>query len=146
MEIGYKKVNVNLLQFIVDTLFVCEAKFQNMMVIKSKLRCFDMASRLRVNFHKSKFETLGVDKNEFKKYSQALNCNIMEVPFKYLGETVGGNPTIDRKVLIICWKNMLNKICDHCHVSLLPLLLYSFTRCIQDYQESTKKFSMGLRT
>lgn len=46
-----------------------------------------MTSKLGVNFHKSKISSLGVDKNNFKMYSQAFNRNIMEVSFKYLGMT-----------------------------------------------------------
>jgi len=92
MEVKENKVSVNLQQFAVDTLFVCKTNGQNFLVIKSILGCFKMTSRLRVNLHKIKFWALSVDKNDLMSYSRILNCNTMEVPFKYLSMVVRGNP------------------------------------------------------
>jgi len=54
IKVGGKEVEINLLQFADDTLFVCESKVQNIMCIKAILRCFELSSGLKVNFHKSK--------------------------------------------------------------------------------------------
>jgi len=48
---------------------------------KNMLRFFEMTSSLRVNFHKIKIGALGVDKNVLLRFSYALNCNTMEIPF-----------------------------------------------------------------
>ena len=53
IKVGEKNIEVNMLQFADDTLFLSEAKTQNM-VIKSILRCFELAAGLKVNFIKSK--------------------------------------------------------------------------------------------
>jgi len=94
IEVGYNKIKVNLLQFVDDTLFLCEVNNDDILAIKSMLRCFEMASGLRVNFHKSKVGVLGVHNSVTQAFSEILNCNTTEVPlFKYLGMIVGGNPT-----------------------------------------------------
>jgi len=69
-----------------------EANLQNILTIKSILRCFEMGSGFKVNFHKSKIRVLGVDRNVIQRYFKVLNCNIIEVPFKYLGLPVEVNP------------------------------------------------------
>jgi len=91
LKVRDKKVEVNLLQFADDTLFVCESNVQNITCIKAMLRCFELSSSLRVNFHKSKIGAIGVDKYEVKTYSDILHCSIMEIPFTYLSLPIGGN-------------------------------------------------------
>jgi len=59
IKVGGKKVDVNLLQFDDNTLFVCESKVQNIICIKAILRCFELSSGLRVNYHKSKIGAIG---------------------------------------------------------------------------------------
>ena len=91
LKVGHKKVDVNLLQFADDTLFVCESNIQNIKCIKAMLRCFELSSGLRVNFHKSKIGAIGVDRYEVKMYLNILHCSIMEIPFTYLSLPIGGN-------------------------------------------------------
>jgi len=55
IKVGKKQIPINMLQFADDTIFVCSPKPQNIVVIKSILRCFEIASRLKVNFHKRKY-------------------------------------------------------------------------------------------
>lgn len=66
IELRNNKIKVNLLQFADDTLFLCEMNNQNILALKSMLRCFEMVSGFRVNFHKSK---IGVFDVENKKCS-----------------------------------------------------------------------------
>src|ERR1044072_1274590 len=47
------QVEVSILQFADDTLFFEDASLQNVSTLKCILRCFELASGLRVNFHKS---------------------------------------------------------------------------------------------
>jgi len=105
LKIGDKKVEVNLLQFADDTLFVCESNVQNILCIKAMLRCFELSSCLRVNFHKSKIGAIGVDRYEVKMYSEILHCNLMDIPFTYLGLPIGGN-----QARCSFWEPMLSKI------------------------------------
>lgn len=60
IKVGQKKIPMSMFQFVDDIVFVCKAKTQNIMVIKSMFRCFEIVSSLKVNFKKSKTESLGV--------------------------------------------------------------------------------------
>jgi len=105
IKVGEKKVEVNLLQFANDTLFVCESKVQNIMCIKAILRCFELSFGLKVNFYKSKIGAIEVDRNEVKMYSEILHCSLIDIPFTYLGLTIRGNPS-----RCSFWELVLSKI------------------------------------
>jgi len=45
---------MNMLQYVDDTLFFCKANVQSVFVIKIILNCFELASGLKVNYHKSR--------------------------------------------------------------------------------------------
>src|ERR1044072_564640 len=89
---GDTDLEVPILQFADDTLFFCEATMQNVVVIKSILRCFELASGLKVNFHKSSLGGIAVDNTSFDQFLAFLNCKSMRFPFTYLGIPIGGNP------------------------------------------------------
>ena len=81
-----------MLQFADDTLFMCEDSFSNIFTIKAILRMFEMGSGLKVNFHKSKLARIKVGRSSLETYARSFNCGVMQVPFKYMGLKVGGNP------------------------------------------------------
>ena len=60
---------------------------------------------MKVNFHKSKLAGIYVDRYPLNTYAKTLNCNTMQMPFKYLGIEVGGNPRKKR-----FWEPVVNKI------------------------------------
>jgi len=62
---------------------------KNIITIKCALRCFELASGLNVNFRKSKIAGICVHNIDNQIYFKILNCNIMEVPFIYLGVPLG---------------------------------------------------------
>jgi len=86
------EIDCSMLQFADDTLFICKDSFSNVFTIKAILRMFEMASGLKVNFHKSKLVGIKVGRSSLETYARSLNCGLMQVPFKYLGLKVGGNP------------------------------------------------------
>ena len=90
LEIGRKKVEVNMLQYANDTLFLCEANTKSVFNIKAALTCFELCSGLKVNFLKSRIGGLGLDQSTVQKFAAILNFNVMETPFMYLGMLVGG--------------------------------------------------------
>lgn len=53
-------ITVNILQFANYTLLLCEPEVQNILVVKSIPRLFELASGLKVNFSKCKLEEVGV--------------------------------------------------------------------------------------
>ena len=58
--VGKKKVEVSLLQYADDTIFLGEATLANVRTIKAILRAFEMASGLKINFAKSSCGAFGV--------------------------------------------------------------------------------------
>jgi len=73
--------------------------------MKTILRGFELASGLKINFHKSKLAGINVHNHNLVSYSKILNCTQMGHPFKYLGLEVGSNPR--KKVF---WEPVLNKL------------------------------------
>jgi len=105
LKIGNKMLEVCILQFEDDTLFLCEESLINVVTLKAILRGFELASGLKINFHKSKLADINVQSIAVACYTKNLNCSQMGIPFKYLGQEVGGNP---RKKQF--WKPVINKI------------------------------------
>jgi len=91
VEVGTRRVKVNMLHYADDTLFFCKDSIQNIMVIKSLLFCFEMASGLKVNFPKSILGGMGITQSQMSMHASMLNCVIKNTPFTYLGMEVGGN-------------------------------------------------------
>ena len=92
LKIGRHEVEMCILQFADDTLFLCEDTFGNVLTLKAILRGFELASGLKINFHKSRLVGINVQNSTIGCFTKMLNCIKMEVPFKYLGLEVGGNP------------------------------------------------------
>ena len=92
VKVGRCEAEVCVSQFADDKLFMCDDSYRNIITIKAILRGFEIASGLKVNFHKSKLAGINVECNSLALYAKTLNCTLMRVPFKYLGLEVGGNP------------------------------------------------------
>jgi len=103
--VGKKEVEVKFLQFADDTIFFCQPKYECMVAIKAILRSFDIVSGLKVNFHKSQVGAVGVSEMDLNIFSNCLKCGRMDLPFKYLGIRIGGNP---RKIKF--WYPIIHKI------------------------------------
>lgn len=98
-------VDVELLQFADDALFIGEASIQNVLTLKCVLRCFELVSGMKVNFHKSKLAGISIPPSVTNRFAALLNCRVMVVPFVYLGLPVGANP---RK--LATWDPIVTKI------------------------------------
>jgi len=59
--------------------FSCEDKTQNVLTLKSILRCFEVASGLKVNFYKSKLRGVGVSDNQLSIFVVVLDCSTMNL-------------------------------------------------------------------
>ena len=74
-----------ILQFADDTIFLCEDSFNNVVTLKAIiLRGFELASGLKINFHKSKLAGINVQSSDVACSTKTLNCKQMGVLFKYL--------------------------------------------------------------
>ncbi|GJX59890.1 RNA-directed DNA polymerase, eukaryota [Tanacetum coccineum] len=68
------------------------------------LRCFNLASGLKVNFSKSKFFGVGVDTNETHHLASIFNFQSSSLPCSYLGLPIGSNMNN-----AINWKPIIDK-------------------------------------
>ena len=105
LKFGRKEVEMCILRFADDTLFLCEDVFTNVMTLKVILRGFELALGLKINFHKSKLAGINILRSNIDCYTKTLNCAQMGLPFTYLGLEVGGNP---RKKNF--WEPVLSKL------------------------------------
>lgn len=60
--------------------------------MKSVLRCFEVVSGLKVNFHKTGVIGINVENRFLDTSYLFLNCKCDSLPFKYLGLPIGANP------------------------------------------------------
>ena len=60
VRLDQKGMEVSLLQFAYDTLFVCKPKYQSILAIKVILRCFEVVLGLKFNFYKSQVGAVGI--------------------------------------------------------------------------------------
>nr|GEU38273.1 RNA-directed DNA polymerase, eukaryota [Tanacetum cinerariifolium] len=57
----------------------------NIQTLLSVLRCFYLASSLKINLHKSKLIRIGVSPNVVAAVASLIGCSILTAPFNYLG-------------------------------------------------------------
>ena len=97
-----------------DTLFFGDWSKENIRNLARILRCFHLASGLKVNFTKSKVFGIGVNLEETMDWAGILGCVSGSLPFHYLGVLVGANmnrtknwqPIIDRfQSKLSSWKS-----------------------------------------
>ncbi|KAH1212619.1 putative ribonuclease H protein [Glycine max] len=91
-QVGSNKVEISLLQFADDTIFLGEADMENVKTIKAVLRSFELASDLKINFAKSIFGAFGQTDLWKQQAATYLNCQLLVLPFNYLGIPIGANP------------------------------------------------------
>mgnify|MGYP003703573563 CR=1 FL=1 len=89
---GQKEISATHLQFANDTIVFAEAEWMEVTTIKRILRCFEVLSRLKINFHKSHVCEAGVPKALVDDFATRLNCKRQSLPFPYLGLPFGANP------------------------------------------------------
>jgi len=92
LKFGRDEIELAILQFADDTVFLCEDSYSNVVTLKAILRGFEVISGLKINFYKSKLAGINVLSHNMACYRKTLNCVQMSTPFKYLGLEVGGNP------------------------------------------------------
>jgi len=144
VKVGRTETECCMLQFADDTLFLCEDSYSNIFTIKVILRCYELASGLKINFHKLKLAGIRVERNSLETYAKSLNCNVMQIPFKYLGLELGGNPRrkqfwepiVDKiKAKLSTWKgrclSLAGRVCLIKSVfTVIPLFYLSFFKAL----------------
>ncbi|XP_071729272.1 uncharacterized protein [Rutidosis leptorrhynchoides] len=89
VEIGDNKVPLSHLQYADDTIFIGEWTRSNAYSLQNLLKCFELASGLKVNFNKSCIYGIGVNSDEINHVASRLNCKVGSFPFTYLGLPIG---------------------------------------------------------
>lgn len=97
-------MTVSHLQFADDTINFCKADVVEVLVIKRILRCFQLVSGLKINFHKSFVCGVGVPTQVVMECASRLNCKSQSLPFLYLGLPLGASPRLKKT-----WKPIIDK-------------------------------------
>jgi len=73
VKVGRDEVESFMLQFVDDTLFLCEASFSNVFTMKDILRCYELAHGLKMNFHISNLTGINVERIALDFFAKSLN-------------------------------------------------------------------------
>nr|KYP36869.1 hypothetical protein KK1_041971 [Cajanus cajan] len=103
LHLGGEGSPISLLQFADDTLIIGEATIQNLWCLKAILRCFELISGMKINFHKSCVVNIHSGADFTNLAASFLHCKVGQLPFKHLSLPLGANP---RK--LSTWKPMLD--------------------------------------
>nr|GEU58179.1 Rho GDP-dissociation inhibitor 1-like [Tanacetum cinerariifolium] len=93
--------------FMDDSIFVGKWDSLNICTIVNVLKCFHLASGLKINVHKSKLIRIGTRPEEVDAAATTMGCSILTTPFVYLRVKVGG--AMSR---IKSWDDMVAKVED----------------------------------
>ncbi|GJW73088.1 RNA-directed DNA polymerase, eukaryota [Tanacetum coccineum] len=86
----------------------CEWDASNINTIVKVLKCFFMASGLKINIQKSKLMGLGVHLDEVDSTARLIGCSTLSTPFIYLGVKVGDTLSIGGRLTLL--KSVLSSI------------------------------------
>jgi hypothetical protein len=76
------------LQYADDIIIFLNLDEQSIIHTKFLLYCFENMSGLKINYQKSEVYVLGCSEGETAKVAQMFNCNVGQLPMKYLGVMV----------------------------------------------------------
>ncbi|GKE92966.1 hypothetical protein Tco_1574061 [Tanacetum coccineum] len=88
-----------------DAVFLGEWSDENLDNLPKILRCFRLASGLRINIAKSHVLGVGVPLEIVHQGASRIGCKVMKTPFKYLGIMVG-----DHMSHSPAWSNSFQKV------------------------------------
>ncbi|GKE16345.1 RNA-directed DNA polymerase, eukaryota [Tanacetum coccineum] len=88
-----------------DAVFVGEWDVSNIKTLVHVLKCFFLASGLKINLHKSKLMGIGINRRDVEKAARLIGCSTFSTPFNYLGVKVG-----DDMSKIKSWDEVTSKL------------------------------------
>ncbi|GMP57019.1 hypothetical protein CsSME_00021277 [Camellia sinensis var. sinensis] len=91
VTVGDRKVNISHLQFADDTIIFCETEWAEIVAVKRILRCFEVVTGLKINFHKSMICGVRVEEGLVAEFATKLNCLSHKLLLNYLGLPLGAN-------------------------------------------------------
>ncbi|KAK3197797.1 hypothetical protein Dsin_021212 [Dipteronia sinensis] len=91
--LGSEGVHVSTLQFADDTILFIQLKVKYIKNARHTLRCFELASGLKINFHKSCVVKVGKIRGVMTNWGELFGCPNVSFPIVYLGLPLGGSPS-----------------------------------------------------
>ena len=88
-----------------DVFFVGEWNDSNIHTLLNVLKCFFLASGLKINLHKCKLMGIGVNTSVVETAANLIGCSILSSPFNYLGVKIGSNMS-----RISSWDDVVSKV------------------------------------
>nr|GEW66114.1 RNA-directed DNA polymerase, eukaryota [Tanacetum cinerariifolium] len=88
-----------------DAIFFGKWDSSNLKIILKVLKCFHMASRLKININKSELMGYGVHSDEVETTARYIGCATFVAPFSHLGVKVGS-----RMERINSWDDVVSKV------------------------------------
>ncbi|XP_077225916.1 uncharacterized protein LOC143859117 [Tasmannia lanceolata] len=79
-RIGLEEVEVSHLQFVDDTILFCEPETGQVRNFKAILRCYELISGQKSNFHKSKFFALNIPEERAQEIAVIMGCQLDSLP------------------------------------------------------------------
>ncbi|KAK2649523.1 hypothetical protein Ddye_017012 [Dipteronia dyeriana] len=99
-------VHISQLQLTDDTILFLQPRLEYILNARRILRCFELASGLRTNFHKSCLVRMGKQlKGDEVNWAATFRCVETSLPITYLGLPLGGRPYSK-----IFWKSLVSRI------------------------------------
>ena len=89
---GNNAVHLTHLQFTDDTILFLKPCLDSLLNSRRILRCFEMVSGLKINFHKSCVVKVGKKGDNNSGWAEAFRCKRADLPITYLGFPLGARP------------------------------------------------------
>ncbi|KAK3231468.1 hypothetical protein Dsin_003349 [Dipteronia sinensis] len=102
---GGGTIHVSHLQFVDDTMLFIQPRTDYLKNAKRILRCFEVASGLYINFHKSCVVKIGKCGDGTENWAAIVKCAKASLPISYLGLPLGG-----RQCLTLFWAELVQRI------------------------------------
>ncbi|KAK2652576.1 hypothetical protein Ddye_012432 [Dipteronia dyeriana] len=102
---GDDAVHISHLQFADDTILFMEPTLENLVNSRRILRCFELISGLRINFHKPCLVRVRKRGAHEQDWAGIFRCMEDSLPILYMGLPLGGNP---RRVSF--WNPVVKKV------------------------------------
>ncbi|KAK2637372.1 hypothetical protein Ddye_032164 [Dipteronia dyeriana] len=105
---GKDEVHVSYLQFADDTILFLQPNIDHLVSFRRVLRCFKLASGLRINFQKSFVVEVGKNREGKENWAGSFRCTKATLPITYLGLKLVGCPGSK-----IFWTEVLQRLENH---------------------------------
>ncbi|XP_016185460.1 uncharacterized protein LOC107627112 [Arachis ipaensis] len=103
--IGKDNIELSHLQFVDDTILFCPPEEETIRNYARLLRCFEMMSRLTINFDKSSLIPINCEQQWTDNMCSLLGCKEASLLVRYVGISLGANPRLVRT-----WKPIIDKV------------------------------------